>query len=84
MIFGTTAFSQAAFSALAESKVVYAGITGFALAMAQTRVIVDTPFNINVTADLTGVSLQMAQGILGATWIEIDTGNGSTWTPIVT
>jgi hypothetical protein len=84
MIFGTTAFAQAPFSALAESKVVYAGVTGFSLTVAQTRVIVETPFNINVTASVTGVPLQVALGDLGYTWLEIDTGNGSIWTPIVT
>jgi hypothetical protein len=84
MIFGTTAFAQAPFSALSEAKVEYAGVTGFALTLAQTRVTVDTPFNINTTASVSGVPLQLALGTLGATWLEIDTGNGSTWTPIVT
>jgi hypothetical protein len=84
MFFGATAFSQAPFASLPEVGVVYAGVLGMSLAMSQNRVIVDTPFNINATAQTTGVPLQMAQGSLGATWIQIDTDEGSIWTPIAT
>ena len=84
MIFGATAFSQVPFSTLPDSGVVYAGVTGFSMVVALNRVEVNTPFNINAVANVSGVPLQIALGNLGASWIEINTDTGSIWTPIVT
>lgn len=84
MIFGATAFSQTPFSALPDTGVVYLGVTGIQLNLALNRVIVDTPFNINVNIALTGVPLVVNLGTLGATWIPVDTSSNTIWTPIIT
>jgi hypothetical protein len=84
MIFGVTAFSQVPFSALPDTGKVYLGVTGLQLTTALNRVVVDTPFNINVTVALTGVPLVVNLGTLGATWIPVDTTSDSIWTPIIT
>lgn len=84
MLFGNSAFSQTPFSALPVSRVVYVGVSGIGMQAELSRVIVDTAFNINAQANLVGVPMSMQLGKLGSTWIVINTGTDSVWTPIVT
>lgn len=83
MFFGASTFSEIPFAGLPQTGVVYIGVNGLSMTTALNRVVVDTPFNINVTINATGNQLTMAQGSL-VTWIPINPDSTSIWTEIAT
>jgi hypothetical protein len=82
MLLGDSAFSAAAFSAYPDTRN-YIGVTGMQLLTALNRVVVDTPFNTNVTIFPLGMQLLINQGTLTA-WVDVDSENSNIWTEIVT
>lgn len=84
MIFGTTPFAAAGFSALpVPANNAYAGVTGIPLTMDLGRIQVTTPGNINVDVNVTGNQLTMATGSL-TRWVQIGDIADNTWTEINT
>lgn len=84
MIFGTTPFAAAGFSALVTpTNNVYVGVSGISLSLALNRVQVVTPGNINVDVNVTGNALTINTGSL-VSWIDIADTATNVWTEINT
>jgi hypothetical protein len=84
MIFGTTPFASAPFSALLlPANNIYVGVEGFSLSLALRGVQVTTAGNINVDVDVVGNSLTVNTGSV-VSWIDITDGATNVWTEIIT
>jgi len=84
MIFGTTPFAAAPFSALPISpNNVYIGVEGVSLSLDLNRVQVTTAGNINVDVNVTGNALTINTGNL-VSWIDIADNATNVWTEINT
>lgn len=84
MIFGTTPFSAAPFSALPiPTNNVYVSFEGIPLSLTLGQAQASTTGNINVNVDVTGTQLTMSVGSL-VSWIDISDTSNNIWTEINT
>jgi hypothetical protein len=82
MLFGTSAFSAAPFSANPDTKL-FVGVTGMGMLASLGRVQVSTAFVINSTVTPTGMVLfTNLNGISG--WVDVNQFSDNIWTEIVT